>query len=227
MAYFKFAEEGKKVYTKITGFGSHYENPDAVEKVIYYITRTNLDPARGKEPPLYVNSFGTPPNDVGEMILNFYTIKKIYNKPGGRQLYHMIMGFDENEEQLLYQSGKLYEFADQIAYFFFVRGFQIVYAIHRNEMNLHIHFAMNSVNYYDGLKYQISFGVPKKTISNYFYWILQTYIHDPARLPMEAIYFEPYTEDTLWVRDNNLPYNYEKPEIRYFDSMEEFEKYGC
>ena len=185
MGYFKFAEEdnwAKRERLKKYRWNIYYKNSDAVEKTIKYITRTGLDPARGKEPPLYVGAYGTPA-DVSGMIMSFLAVKKLHCNVGGRQLYHMIFGFTAEEEKLLMQTGMLCTFADTIAYYFYQQGYQTVYAVHRNDVSLHMHIAINSVNYVTGTKFQISYGYEKERLNQYFNWLLWSLVHQPAFSP--------------------------------------------
>lgn len=76
-------------------------------------------------------------------------VKRIWNKTGGRQVRHFIVffGFEEflsPEECLAY--------GYQIAAYYADR-FQIVFGIHYDAKNLHLHFAFNSVSYLDGKMY--------------------------------------------------------------------------
>ena len=51
----------------------------------------------------------------------------------------------------------LWKFADQCAQCYFDAGYQVVYAIHgTNESNLHIHFAVSTINFRSGLKWHDS-----------------------------------------------------------------------
>ena len=51
----------------------------------------------------------------------------------------------------------LWKFADQCAQCYFDAGYQVVYAIHgTNESDLHIHFAVSTINFRSGLKWHDS-----------------------------------------------------------------------
>lgn len=51
----------------------------------------------------------------------------------------------------------LWKFADQCAQCYFDAGYQVVYAIHgTNESDLHIHFAVSTINFQSGLKWHDS-----------------------------------------------------------------------
>lgn len=139
-----------------------------------------MDPARGKEPPLYVWGLGVPLGITG-MIYAFHAVKTVYHKTSGRQVYHMILGFNQVEEALLMSSHMIDSYAYQVAYYFYNLGYQTVYAVHRNQENLHIHIVINSVSYVDGRKYQTDFGTGKKELEEYFNWLLWGYIHQPMQ----------------------------------------------
>ncbi len=96
---------------------------------------------------------------VTEMTDSMKSVKKDFKKMEGRQLLHLIVSFDNGGEswvtpQIAYEIG--YRFATT----YFV-GKQVVFGVHDNENNVHIHFVINSVCYDTGLKYGIAFGEPE------------------------------------------------------------------
>ena len=89
---------------------------------------------------------------------------KVYIKNGE---YDLTQREVEVLRELLYHPGKvlsrqyilntLWKYADQCAQCYFDAGYQVVYAIHgTNESDLHIHFAVSTINFRSGLKWHDS-----------------------------------------------------------------------
>ena len=81
---------GHKYYKK-----KYYHNPDAVEKVIYYILRkearaNGIDNIRG--------SIGTYGKDPQGIIKDFYKLKKLYHQEKGVQIKHIIISFGKRPD---------------------------------------------------------------------------------------------------------------------------------
>ena len=77
---------------------------------------------------------------------------------GGRRVYHEFF-LISNEE--FYQLNRNIEYIKRIAAecssVYYNMGFQVVYAIHRDkEKKLHIHFCVNTINFYTGMKWHSS-----------------------------------------------------------------------
>lgn len=72
-----------------------------------------------------------------------------FKKTKGIQLRHFVLSFSPEE---LDDPEVVYEIACHVARFI-GRDYQIVFAVHENTDNLHIHFMQNSVSYTTGHKY--------------------------------------------------------------------------
>lgn len=72
-----------------------------------------------------------------------------FKKTKGIQLRHFILSFPPEE---IDDPEIVYEIACHVARFI-GRDYQIVFAVHENTDNLHIHFMQNSVSYTTGYKY--------------------------------------------------------------------------
>lgn len=72
-----------------------------------------------------------------------------FKKTKGIQLRHFVLSFPPEE---LDDPEVVYEIACHVARFI-GRDYQIVFAVHENTDNLHIHFMQNSVSYTTGHKY--------------------------------------------------------------------------
>ena len=69
----------------------------------------------------------------------------------GRALWHFVLSFDRYGEWWVTP-----EVACQIAGRFvtFFDGHQVVYAVHEDTQNVHVHFMLNATDFYTGLKFQ-------------------------------------------------------------------------
>ena len=79
------------------------------------------------------------------------SIKKLYNKNGGRQYIHIIQSFSPKDE-LDFQ--KAHEIGIKLANYF--EGFQALVATHTDREHIHNHLIINSVNFENGKKFNQS-----------------------------------------------------------------------
>ncbi len=98
--------------------------------------------------------------DAQNAFMRMTAVKKIYHKPGGRQYVHFIVSFRDKvpESEALDIAGHLALFYDD---------FQVLYAVHNNTNNVHVHFIINTVNVTDGHKYSQS-RRELQQLKNYF-----------------------------------------------------------
>lgn len=116
-----------------------YENPDAVDKVISYILRLdNINLAGG---------YGIVLANKREIIEHFHKVKIYYGKTDGKQIRHFIFSVNkklyfkpEHVKQLGYLIGRYFE-----------NDYQVVFAVHDDSQNLHIHMGVNTVAYTNGV----------------------------------------------------------------------------
>lgn len=73
-------------------------------------------------------------------------VKYAYRKTEGRIARHFVVSLGSNSIFLPHEANIL---ARKICEYYCMR-FQIVYAVHEDTKNLHIHFVMNTVSYVDG-----------------------------------------------------------------------------
>ena len=141
------------------GHGS-YTNKDAVEKVIRYITRTRWCENRQNELIAYGGAGVGIYLNPAEIIRQFLYVQNIYNinNRGGRRIYHEVLSFTDYEFQLLnWDYNSVLMIAQEISKFYYENGHQVLFGIHYSEeKRLHIHFAVNTINYRTGLKWHSS-----------------------------------------------------------------------
>lgn len=113
-----------------------YSNKDAMVNVINYICRGP-----------FIGGLGVNPNCAA---LQMSLVKYVWYKTGGRQVRHFIVSFAGNEST---DPDELMAYGYAIANYYYEKGFQVVFGVHTNTGHLHIHFAMNTVNFRNGYMY--------------------------------------------------------------------------
>lgn len=139
---------------------SYYTNPDVVENVIRYVTRTRVNEQRADE-LIAIGGKGIYYNLPVEDIINqFWGVQDLYNinQRGGRRIVHEIYSLsDQDFIDMNCEYINVYVVAELISEYYFKQGHQVLFAIHRDpEKKVHIHFVINSVNYINGKKYHSS-----------------------------------------------------------------------
>lgn len=127
-----------------------YSNAKAIENLINYIFNTN------KTPNKIVGSTGVYPIERKRLIKEFIEVQTKYRNCKGRKIIHFIITFSEEESKRLeildYQ-----KIGYAVADYFDKQKHQVAFALHENKPNLHIHFAVNPVNYMSGKKYRLQY----------------------------------------------------------------------
>lgn len=101
---------------------------------------------------LYYNGIGLDPEHA---IRDMELCKRAYDKTGGTQVKHIVVSLEAGEENKLTDE-EICTFADRTADIIYDNtGCQIAYAVHGNTDNLHIHYAVNSVQINNGKKIDI------------------------------------------------------------------------
>lgn len=90
--------------------------------------------------------------DGSIMAGNMIAVKEVYGKTTRRQVLHCIISFSEYE--MKYITPRIAQLIGYEVSAFF-EGYQVVFGIHDNEDNLHIHFIINTTSYIDGKQYAI------------------------------------------------------------------------
>jgi len=82
-------------------------------------------------------------------------IAEVYGKTEGLRLRHMVLSF--SAEEMKFGRTRKYIEVERIAQYaasYYKNDYQIIYAVHEDAKNLHIHFVMNTVSYRTGRKYR-------------------------------------------------------------------------
>ncbi len=139
------------ILINLAGNGN-YKNPDAVEKVIRYITRTNR---QDKEDLIAWGGLGvTEFAGVEEVIRQFHCVQGEYCRKGefGRRMDHEVFSLSEEAERDILKvpidlDGMARDMARDI---YEEDRCQVVYGIHRPDKSsgrIHIHFGINTVDF--------------------------------------------------------------------------------
>lgn len=123
---------------------SNYINTDAIENVLTYIEDHPINNG--------CNGIGCSPY-AADAITDFQYTQELYDKTDGKQLRHYIIAFKPSYD--IEQYG-IHTIAYAIGYYFFSLGYQVFYGIHWNncsEGGYHIHFAVNHVSCFNGVRY--------------------------------------------------------------------------
>lgn len=112
------------------------------ETMIAYI----MNPEKTKGLIFGFNTLLSSPADMAEQ---FIIVRKIFHKEDGRLLRHFIISFAEDE---IIDEKRAFYYGITAANYY-ANKYQIVFGIHQDTKNIHIHFLMNTVSYVDGSKF--------------------------------------------------------------------------
>lgn len=137
-----------------------YENTDAVENVLRYIMRVREHEYKANELLAY-GGVGVPLYATPElMIQEFLYVQRLFhiNSRNGRRMYHEVLNLMDKEYEGLGSSiQNLYRYALNCCMVYYEQGHQVVFAIHwERSKRLHIHFAVNTINFITGKKWHTS-----------------------------------------------------------------------
>lgn len=190
----------KENYNRYYGY---YQNKHAVSNVIRDISRTRENEVYGYQLICY-GALGCGVNISAEdMIQEFLCIQNMYNieRRKKRRMYHEIFSLmDEEVAALNYNMSILNNFAMECAKWYFEQGHQVVYAIH-HQSKFHIHFAVNSINYWTGKKFHTSKS-EKAMREELFNQLLYKYMTMP-KVPITPVQF--YSDYTVDNEKGQLP----------------------
>lgn len=135
----------------------HYTNPDDTNNLIRYVTRTNKNPA---DDLIAWGGLGISEYNSMECVIDqFYLIQRLHTRRGnfGKYMSHEIFSFsDEGEDFISENNLDIDAIARKMAYDIFEQDHcQVIYGVHapnNNEKHLHVHFAINAVNFHTGNK---------------------------------------------------------------------------
>lgn len=126
-----------------------YSTEAALKNVLHYIVREKE--VEKREEVRYWRAFGASGHNINKVIKQFIQIQKLYGKNNKKRIRHFLISFpsymdDPNIAKLT---------AEAVSELFF-KEYQVVYAVHEKEGNLHVHFALNPVSYKTSIKWHKS-----------------------------------------------------------------------
>ena len=130
-----------------------YDTVDSMVNAINYIFKDKTNHAKNV---MWYGSFNI--YDIKTTADEMIMIKNYYNEFSGKLILHFIVSF-EKTDYFIFSDAVL--FANLICGFFCLRH-QIVYAVHTDTDNLHIHFILNTISFVDGQRINRSFAEQEK-----------------------------------------------------------------
>lgn len=134
----------------VNKLGEH-RNEKAVEYLIYYMASSQYAGCAGGRGIVSVW-----PEQV---VADFNFVKNAYDKEDRKRVGHIIIGTNEKEQII---GPELVEIAEYVSAYLYQKGFQSFYVIHRGSDAksdyLHLHMAVNTINFLDGKRYYETYG---------------------------------------------------------------------
>lgn len=161
-----------KTWTNKTGCPKYHDD-SALEDVISYCIKPN------KIPHGFLGGFGI---NLNQPAFEMERLAKAYGKERGLRLRHMILSFSKEETKRFRQHAldNIKKIADYAA-LYYAMEYQIIYAIHEDTDQYHIHFVMNTVSFLDGAKYR-----GEKEDYYRFQEYLRTFLREYYGLPLRV-----------------------------------------
>lgn len=138
-------EKDKKIIVKFVP--NKFNDDRAVKDLVRYI----LTDKKTKDRLRYTGGKGVDYLNWENAAEQFEIIQEFYKKKSKRRIYHMVISFPGDEDDLY----RICMFGQCVVESFF-EGHQCVFALHEDTNNLHIHIGWNAVNYRDGRKWHMS-----------------------------------------------------------------------
>lgn len=159
----------------------NYTNSDAVENVIRYITRTRANEDRAYELIAWggmgIGTYQTPELAIEQ----FRILQRVHRiETRGSRMFHEVLRLTDGEFGWLeHDYGRVYQVALNCAQHYYAMGHQVVFAIHQakkdcqgGNQGLHIHFAVNTINFMTGNKWHsnIRENITRDRLFNGYIW---------------------------------------------------------
>jgi len=143
-----------------------YKNKDSANKLIRYITRTRPDEDRANELLSYGFTYGNGyMKPIDHVIKEFEYIHNYYSAEGCLMCHYVMQISDRIFTRMNNDLKLLDAYAQECCRYIMEMGHQVCYAIHYSkEDRLHIHFAINAINFMTGHKLRQYPAELKKTI---------------------------------------------------------------
>lgn len=130
----------ERIVDKIKIMDGKYTNEDADYNVIRYVLRNSNE--------FPIGGTAVYPIDVEQANTQFNNIKKKFGKLNGRKVFHLCLSYPDNTSETKNKAlADAHKFSKSIG-----SHYQNVYGLHEDTDNIHVHFAINSVDYTSGKK---------------------------------------------------------------------------
>lgn len=133
---------------KVKVVNKNYPRKQDMENLIFYITQP------GKCKMGFYGAQGLYLDNPSGMARQMMNTKKNYEQTEGRMMLHYVVSFSEEMMKLIAPLDALnlgYAIMDMA-----FKEYQVVFGVHEDTDNLHIHFAVNSTNYCTGRQFSLS-----------------------------------------------------------------------
>lgn len=121
---------------KCVDLGNNPYKAELIHNLIHYILKP-------KKQVRYWGGINFLITDAENVTQQFYTVRRIYHRDGDIQARHFVLSFSsEYDDVNAYQAACI---ANEIC-LLFQNEYQVIFAVHENTENIHIHFVVNSTN---------------------------------------------------------------------------------
>lgn len=149
------------IFKKIDTAGKYFDD-NAIPDLINYICRPD------KTPSHIIGGYGVDLNDIANSMIAVSMHFRKYNR---LRLHHFVISFGPED---IYLKDMIPKIANEICSYW-ADKYQIVYSLHEDTYNPHIHFVFNNVSYVDGRKchfgkteYRLLFDFIKLVMHSYY-----------------------------------------------------------
>lgn len=123
-----------------------YASFEAMKNLIYYIM------AEEKTPNRIIGAIAVYPIEKEDIVQQFKKTQVLHRNQKKNRALHIVLSFSTEEAQWLNFKDYV-KIGYSVANYYGKANHQVVFALHEDTDNPHIHFAVNKVNYITGKKY--------------------------------------------------------------------------
>ena len=115
---------------------NYYKNASSIKNLISYVLQVNIGGAK------YVGCRNIRYGTVKQIVKDIKQIQELYGKDNGRRMYQYILSFQLSPTE---ENAKKLSFIAEYIIDTYFKGTQIIYGVHTNKNNLHVHFVFSAV----------------------------------------------------------------------------------
>lgn len=128
---------------KVVSPKGKYKDKNVYEDAIAYV----VNPHKAKSKQICLQGLSSVELAASEMS----ELARHFGKERGTRIRHSVLSFEKGEDLSPYEAGKI---AVKLAEYYAQQGYQVLTAVHEDKPTVHIHMLMNTVNLWDGHKYE-------------------------------------------------------------------------